>query len=78
MGNSTGGGDFLHELETEVDAELNLAEQSRPEEVTEPSTEWLYDPMDAQREAIGLRSLLGAIEVAEGDAPRNGDHTTGA
>jgi hypothetical protein len=68
MSNPTGDSDFLRELELEVEAELNLAESSRPEEIIGlPSTEWPFDPMDAQREEIGLRSLLGAVEAMEGD-----------
>jgi len=41
------------------------------------SAEWLFDPMDVQREEIGLRSLLGAVEAIEGDDPRNDERTTG-
>lgn len=67
MSSPTGGGEFLHELETEVTEELTLAEESRPRAVTAPNSEWLYDRMDAEREEIGLRSLLGAIEAAEGE-----------
>lgn len=71
MSNSTGEGDFLHELEQEVEAELDLAEASRPEEIMGlPSAEWPFDPMDVQREQVGLRSLLGAVEAMEGDGPR--------
>jgi hypothetical protein len=72
MSSSTGRGGFLGELEIEVEAELDLAEASGPQEITGPSTEWLYDPMDAEREEIGLRSLLGAVEALE-DGSRPGD-----
>ncbi len=78
MSNSTGEGEFLRELEVEVEVELDLAESTRPEEITGPSTEWLFDPLDVQREEIGLRSLLGAIEAVEGDDNRNDDRTGGS
>jgi hypothetical protein len=78
MSNSTGDGEFLRELEVEVEEELDLAESARAEEITEPSSEWLFDPVDAQREEIGLRSLLGAIEAVEGEDHRDGNRTTGS
>jgi hypothetical protein len=68
MSNPAGGSDFLGELELEVEAELRLAESSRPEEVVgPPSAEWPFDPMDVEREEIGLRNLIGAIEAMEGE-----------
>jgi hypothetical protein len=58
-----GDSEFLGRLGREVELELDLARSSRPEEIIElPSTEWPFDPMDVQREEIGLRSLLGAVE----------------
>ncbi|MFI0452054.1 class I SAM-dependent methyltransferase [Actinomadura sp. 6N118] len=67
MSTPTGDNEFLHELETEVEAELNLAEASHPEETTGlPPSQWLFDPMDVEREEIGLRDLLGAAEALEG------------
>jgi hypothetical protein len=78
MSDPMGDGTFLSELEIEVKAELELAESSRPEEIiAEPSAEWPFDPMDVQREEIGLRSLLGAIEAVEGGDARNDDRATG-
>jgi hypothetical protein len=72
VSNPTGDGDALRELEVEVEAELNLAEASRPEEIIGvPSSEWPFDPMDVQREEVGLRSLLGAVEAMEGDDHRD-------
>ncbi|HZC27589.1 MAG TPA: CBS domain-containing protein [Actinopolymorphaceae bacterium] len=60
---------FLDKLEVEVEAELGMARSSHPEEVLgESPAEWLFDPTDVQREEIGLRSLLGAVEALEGDA----------
>jgi hypothetical protein len=77
MNNPTGEDDSLRELEIEVEADLNLAESSRPEELIGlPSAEWLFDPMDVQREEVGLRSLLGAIEEMEGDS--RDDRTSGS
>ncbi|MFC6020659.1 hypothetical protein ACFP2T_31365 [Plantactinospora solaniradicis] len=65
-----GADDALHELEAVVVAELAMSEASHPEQAVDlPMSEWLFDPADAQREAVGLRSLLGAVEVLEGDAP---------
>ena len=78
MSTPTGDGKFLSELEIEVKAELDLAESSRQEEIIgEASAEWLYESIDVQREEIGLRSLLGAVEAIEGDNPRNDERTTG-
>jgi hypothetical protein len=78
MSYPTGDRDFLGELEREVEAELDLAESSRPEEIIGlPSAEWPFDPMDVQREEIGLRSLLGAVEAMEGDDRRTDDRAAG-
>jgi hypothetical protein len=66
MSTPTGGDEFLHGLEIEVREEILLAETSHPETEAElPVTEWLFDPTDAEREEVGLRSLLDAVEVAE-------------
>ena len=60
---------FRRELEIEVEADLVMVESSRSEEVlAQPESEWLFDPLDAQREEVGLRSLLGAVEALEVDA----------
>jgi hypothetical protein len=64
---------FLYELQIEVEEEVTLIEASRPEEAAElPVTEWLFDPTDAEREEIGLRGLLDAVEALEDDS-RRGD-----
>ncbi|MEV0232706.1 hypothetical protein [Nonomuraea sp. NPDC050786] len=74
MSAAPSGDDFLYELEVEVEAEVTLVEASRPEEVAGlPVTEWLFDPTDVEREEIGLRGLLGAVEALE-DHYRPGDH----
>ena len=62
-------GDFLHELEHEVQADLSMVESSHPTEAAAlPPSEWTVDPADVERDEIGLRSLLGAVEALEGDA----------
>ncbi|MFF4622173.1 hypothetical protein [Nonomuraea jabiensis] len=69
-----GEDDFLYELQVEVEAEVTLVESSHPEEVAElPVSEWLFDPADAEREEIGLRGLLDAVEALE-DGSSPGDH----
>jgi hypothetical protein len=74
MSASSGENDYLHELQVEVEIELTVAEASRPEEeMGLPVTEWLFDPTDVEREEIGLRGLLDAVEVLE-DGLRPGDH----
>jgi hypothetical protein len=57
---------FLHELEIEVEEEMIEAERGLPEEAAAlPVAEWLVDPTDVERERIGLRGLLDAVEVLE-------------
>jgi hypothetical protein len=61
--------EFEIELEIEVQEELTLAESSRPEETASAApSEWLFDPTDVERDEIGLRNILGAVEALEGDA----------
>ncbi|WP_173080737.1 hypothetical protein [Phytohabitans rumicis] len=67
MSAQTGDSAFLHELELNVKAELAMAESSQPED----EAEWLFDPADAEREEVGLRSLLGAVESLEDDSPHD-------
>jgi hypothetical protein len=58
--------EFLEELRVEVEVELVEAESSHPEEAAQlPVTEWMFDPTDVEREEIGLRGLLGAVEALE-------------
>ncbi|TDO43411.1 hypothetical protein EV643_118154 [Kribbella sp. VKM Ac-2527] len=60
---------FLHRLEGEVEVDLDLIASSHPDEaMDEPASEWMVDPAEVQRDEIGLRSLLGAVESLEGDA----------
>ncbi|MEV6878697.1 hypothetical protein [Amycolatopsis sp. NPDC051128] len=58
--------EFLHGLEIEVEAELDIAESSHPEDAARtPVTEWQFDPTDAERYEVNLRGLLGAVEAVE-------------
>jgi len=60
---------FLHGLEIEVEAEISLVQSSNAEESLDLSpAEWLFDPTDVEREEVGLRNLLGAVEALEGDS----------
>lgn len=69
-----GDDEFLHELEIEVEVELSEAVASRPEEeYALPITEWLFDPTDVEREQIGLRGVLDAIDVLEHEERPGGD-----
>jgi hypothetical protein len=57
---------FLENLRAEVEAEQALANSGPPLDPTGiPPTEWLVDPTDIERERIGLRNLLGAIEALQ-------------
>ncbi|NRQ32373.1 hypothetical protein HII36_11055 [Nonomuraea sp. NN258] len=74
MSTPSGENEFLYELHVEVEAELTAVAASHPEEeLSLPVTEWLYDPADAERDEIGLRGILDAIEVLEDDSRRGGD-----
>jgi hypothetical protein len=76
MSSPIGGDGFLYELAAEVGEELRLAECSRPEEaVGLPAAEWLFDPADAERDRVGLRGLLGAVQALEDDERRRHDRT---
>jgi hypothetical protein len=59
----------LHRLEIEVQEELVLAESSESRELGGSPAEWLFDPADIEREEVGLRNLLGAVEALELDPP---------
>jgi hypothetical protein len=59
---------FLHELEIEVAAELRIAQSGHPGEAEESPEQWLFDPADLERNEIGLRGLLGAVQTMEGAA----------
>jgi hypothetical protein len=75
MSMPTGDHEYLRELETEVESELAMAESSHPEEsMSLPINEWLFDPVDAQQEEIGLLGLRDAVETLEGDPRRGAAH----
>jgi len=62
---------LLHDLELEVEAEIELVESSQPTDASaEPASQWQFDPTDIEREEVGLRSLLGAVAALDG-RPRN-------
>jgi hypothetical protein len=64
-------GEFLHELESEVMLELDLARASHAADVPgESPAEWLFDPSEAEREEIGLRNIQGALKALEGEPPQ--------
>ena len=71
MTNPTGENGFLHNLEADVEIELTIAESSHLDESTGGPADWLSDPVEAERDEVGLRSLLGAIEAVESDSPPN-------
>ncbi|MBP2706468.1 hypothetical protein JOL79_21905 [Microbispora sp. RL4-1S] len=74
MSTPSGENGFLYELEVEIEEEVTLVEESRPEDAAAlPVTEWLYDPADAEREEIGLRGVLDAVEALE-ERSRPGEH----
>lgn len=64
----TGDNRFLDNLEAEVEAELTMAESSHPDESTGGPADWLVDPAEAERDEVGLHSLLGAVQALEGDS----------
>lgn len=75
MSDPNGDDTFLYELEVEVRAELIVAEGGGSAEeavapIEQPIEQWLVDPLDAEREAIMLRSMLGAVEALERDRDR--------
>jgi hypothetical protein len=64
---TTNEGEFLYELEIEVQSEIAIVASSQPEGLESSPEQWLYDPADREREEVGLRNLLGAVEALEGD-----------
>ena len=64
---------FLPDLEVQIEAELATTEPgtASAEAFDVPPTEWLFDPTDVERENVGLRSLLGAVEALESETERN-------
>jgi len=76
MSTPTGENSSLRDLERTVRAELTLAESgvSEQEVLDTPIENWLFDPVDAQRDAVALRSLLAAVETVEGGSHPHGNH----
>ncbi|MGW0802567.1 hypothetical protein [Nonomuraea sp. NPDC002799] len=57
---------FLHELKAVVAIELTTADVCHSQSPRDlPVTEWLVDPVETERERVGLRGLLAAITVLE-------------
>lgn len=74
-----GESEFLHNLEIEVEVELDAAGSSHPEEEFGVSpAEWLFDPTDVAREQAGLRSIVGAVEALESDVRPDGGSDVGS
>jgi len=79
----TDDGRFLHELEVEIEEELVIAGPCDPDQSPDFSpTESLFDPTEIERDRIGLRNLLGAVEglghdLEPGDSSQ-GDPSRGA
>jgi hypothetical protein len=74
MSTPTGENSSLRDLERTVRAELTLAESSVSEQevLDTPIEDWLFDPADAQRDAVALRSVLAAVETVEGGSRPGG------
>jgi len=65
--NTPNGDGFELDLETEIKAELSLAESSHAEEVAEqPVSQWLFDPVEEKNYEIELHGLLDSVEELEG------------
>jgi hypothetical protein len=65
-------GEFLHGLEAEVEAELDIAVSSHPEETARAAVaDWRFDPVEAENYQVELRGLLGAVEAVEEVERRN-------
>jgi hypothetical protein len=58
----------LHQLESEVEAELHIVQPDHVDEAPALSQEdWLFDPSDVERYRTGLYGLLGAVKAMERD-----------
>jgi hypothetical protein len=57
-----GKDDFLHELQVEVEADIELDRAGTP---PGDGPDWVLDPYEAQAEAADLNSLHSAIEALE-------------
>ena len=61
---------LLPDLETEIDLELHNTASSSTTVDAGPQ-EWLFDPVETEREEIGLRNILGAVWALEEPRPRD-------
>jgi hypothetical protein len=65
--------EFLRSVEVDVEARLDMVAATGPIEYAAlPAGDWQYDPTDVEREAVGLRSLIGAIESLEAGSEATG------
>lgn len=69
-------GDFLEGLESEIVADLAMAQAGTPAADTPPS-EWLVDPEEVEVEQTDYTSLLGAVQALETDRTGPGDTPIG-
>ena len=60
----SGDSEFLHALDVEVEADIELNAAGTPPADQSPA-EWLMDPFEVEAEAADLSSLRGAIEALE-------------
>ncbi|MFI7453109.1 hypothetical protein ACIBQX_36875 [Nonomuraea sp. NPDC049714] len=66
MSSPTDENNFLHELKVVVAIALTTAEASHSQNPRDLSvTEWLFDPIEIERERVGLRGILAAITELE-------------
>jgi hypothetical protein len=63
------GDGILENLERAVCVQLSRVEAARPQEepLLPPIQEWLFDPSDIEREEVGLRNLLDAVQAVATD-----------
>ncbi|MEV0841743.1 hypothetical protein AB0I55_19575 [Actinocatenispora sera] len=61
-----------HELERTIRAELASTRYSQRWMPTAPTAESMYEQFEAQREEIGLRNLLGAVQAVDGNVATAG------
>jgi hypothetical protein len=64
---------ILHQLESEVEAELRVVQTVHMDEAPAQSqADWLVDPSDVERYRTGLYGLLGAVKAMEGNPDPDG------
>ena len=66
--------ELLIDLKAEVAAELAVAHTDDPDAAYEvPPDQWLFSPTALEREEVGLRNILGAIEALQAGPQPPGD-----